>query len=100
MKPDNADICRWDNFCKWAEENGVDIEEKDDWDIWWGCWCNSQEKLLELYKETKGSLRDLICVIGEHLEGELVDMDDKPDKKAENRIKRAVEVLKKKYSDI
>lgn len=28
----------WDEFRDWCEENGVSLEDKDDWEPWWRCW--------------------------------------------------------------
>ncbi len=36
-KPKNADFYAWEQFCKWADANGVGKHE-DDWTPWWDCW--------------------------------------------------------------
>jgi len=36
-KPERADFYGWDDFVKWAKQNGIGTI-KGDWEVWWDCW--------------------------------------------------------------
>lgn len=37
----------WNNFIKYAEENGISLEYEDDWKEWWDCWKAGYEDCLK-----------------------------------------------------
>lgn len=38
----NEEIC-WDEFVDWANDNGIGMEHKEDWEPWFECWCAAIE---------------------------------------------------------
>jgi hypothetical protein len=54
-------------------------------------------ELLSLYNETRDALKNVLCITGQYLEGDIIDMDDTLEIESENKIKRAIEISKKEW---
>jgi hypothetical protein len=39
-RPKSADKFQWDEFVKYAEEQGISLKNKGDYSPWWDCWKN------------------------------------------------------------
>ena len=38
MKPENADFYSWNRFIQFCEEERINLENEEDWEVWWNCW--------------------------------------------------------------
>lgn len=36
--PDNAEYYGWQAFIRYAERQGIALDDEDDWGPWWDCW--------------------------------------------------------------
>ena len=40
-----------ESFKRWARENGVNLNESDDWEPWWACWIDGHNTALRIQEE-------------------------------------------------
>lgn len=46
-----------EDFIIWAEENGINLKEHDDYSMWYRCWSNGFNSAIELYSQWRDGER-------------------------------------------
>ena len=41
----------WTEFCKFAEDEGISLDDEEDFGIWWSCWMIAQDFRKENFDE-------------------------------------------------
>ena len=64
----------WEDFQPWAKEQGIDIEDPEDWESWFECYLEGAKSIARMsVDDSSGSEREVTYTFGD-VEGEVIEM--------------------------